>query len=181
MGKNIKEDKNKKRIVKTYKIYPFHYILFYSCLSICQRDKLTDFLIQTYLKKDTSQLPTYSKAELYENMIMQIENLPICELNKYQQNKRIEKLQLIFNSQVKQLEQQKGVRGFFQTYADSKIQDIVNHKSQETGTIGELIELAIEYYVVHVNEFHYDLIKLVFKKNFQDFYNSISFMTKVGS
>lgn len=156
---------------KTYKIYPLHYILFYSCLAVCHRGTITNFLIQKFLEADPEQIVTHSRAELFEHMIEQIYDIPIADLYELRSHARIKELIHFLTSQNVQWD---GVRVPIQTYANPKTYKMITDKSKNSQTLGEIIELAVEYYICFASNVHYNLIKLAFEKGYKEFYKKKS-------
>ncbi|MBL5768435.1 hypothetical protein MXL46_13865 [Heyndrickxia sporothermodurans] len=149
---------------KTYRIYPLHHMIFYSCLSVSTRDNFTDYLIKEFISNDLN-LPTYSKPELIEHMVSNIENVPLYKLYSNQSSVRVNELREILTDQGLRWN---GVRVPFQTHISLYTYDLITKLSKRTETIGEVIELAIEYYLISVSDDHYKIIKLAFKNNIKD-------------
>lgn len=158
--KNIKKGKEK-RIYKTYKAYPLHHMLFYACLSVCRRDKITDYLMKEFMGIDTQDLPHYSKSELFELMIEQSQKKKALKTDK-----RITEFISFFKEKNYDWN---GVRLHLQTYAFEHTHQLITNLAKNTDTIAEVVESAIETYICNVSEAHYSLILLAFKNNFNDY------------
>lgn len=158
-----KENKKSKNIYKTYKVYPLHHMMFYACLSICTRDKLTEYFIREYLNENPDLLPRFSKPQLLEYMINHIEDK--TNYNLMGNSNRIKELSQLLTENGLKLD---GKRIHFQTFASADTHSKIAELSKTTDTIGEVIELAIENYIELASEFHFNLIKLAFKYNFHE-------------
>ncbi|PTY86256.1 hypothetical protein, partial [Heyndrickxia sporothermodurans] len=97
--------------------------------------------------------------------VSNIENVPLYKLYSNQSSVRVNELREILTDQGLRWN---GVRVPFQTHISLYTYDLITKLSKRTETIGEVIELAIEYYLISVSDDHYKIIKLAFKNNIKD-------------
>ena len=156
-------DKTKIKSYKTYKVYPLHHLIFYSCLSVSTRDKITDFLIKEFISEDIDDIPLLSKSELLDFMVMKVNEKDENELKSIQ--RKDERINELVNLLTLEGVKWDGTRIHLQTYASPITHETVLQLAKKTETIGEVVEKAIENYVNIASETHFQIIKLAFKNN----------------
>lgn len=147
---------------KSYKIDPFYNMLFHSILSIYQRDKLTEFFIKTYFNfEEIRDLPRYKKGELLKEMLDSIQknDKSIRSFSKYLSHERI--------AELRKLSLEKGAnwssnRVVLNVRIPKDLQDTISDLAKGLDTVGEVIEIAIAYFVSNCSEAYYKLIKFSF-------------------
>lgn len=150
---------------KSYKIDPFFNMVFFSCLSLYQRDKLTEFLIKAYFNfEGIEEMPRYKKGELLAMMIEDIKKSgkSIHSFLHYLNNERVVELRKISID--------KGVK-----WSDNRIvvnariseetQNMITELGKGLDTIGEVIEIAIAYFISTCKDTYYQMIKFAFKNH----------------
>lgn len=153
---------------KTYKIFPLHHKIFYACLTVCQRDKITDYLINEMFKGQISNnIPKYDKAELLDVIVSCAQKKSIHELILTSNNERVSKLKKLMREE-NLLWDGGGVRTHLQTYSYNKTHQLIAEQSKNTNTIGAFLELAIEYYICQVSDLHFTLILLAFQYDLKE-------------
>jgi hypothetical protein len=154
---------------KTYKIHSFYIKLFDACLSIYDRDKLTEYLIKEYFKYDNiTKLPKYNKIELFEYMVDEMvkSQKPLTQLLSVLNETRIQELLDIYFKNGN-LEKDKW-RTAFNVRTSEYYKKLINELSKELDTISEVIELTIAYYINNCSESHFNLIKFSFERFIKD-------------
>uniref|UniRef100_UPI0015657E02 hypothetical protein n=1 Tax=Aeromonas sp. Ne-1 TaxID=1675689 RepID=UPI0015657E02 len=96
-----KKSKNNANVktYKTYKIFPLHHKIFYTCLSVCQRDKITDYLIDTlYHREVSNEIPKWGKAELLDYIVTSVQKKSSIEIEENKDHERIVVLKDLMNN-----------------------------------------------------------------------------------
>lgn len=155
---------------KAYKVHPFYNEVFNASLSLYERDKFTEYLIKHYFKyEQITKLPRYNKADLFENMINDLEksNKDISSLIHCFESKRItelNKMYKVYDGDPEGLNWRK----VFNVRISSDTKKQIEELSKKTETLAEVIELAIAYFICNCNETLYELIKFAFEYSIEN-------------
>lgn len=149
---------------KTYKILPLYSRIFYAILPVYSRDGLTEYLIeQSFNYEKIYDLPRLNKNEFVEYIIAEFNKEPSKILDKeaiYTHKRMLEIKQMTdfdeyidFNKRIE-----------FNVRMSGEKKKIVNNLSENTKTIGEVLELCIANFIINCDETCYDIFKLSYKK-----------------
>lgn len=154
----MKDNKSTSPKPKAYRIYPMYHRLFYSCLAIINRDDLSDYLIRKYYQfKDIPRMKDDNKGSVLEMMIMDVvkETDNIETVRHVLTSARMIHLREYFL--YKNIDIYKPRKGLVIRLSDKASKE-VQKLAKNTGTIGEVIEIAIAYHITNAPSAYYDLI-----------------------
>lgn len=153
---------------KTYKIHAFHSNLFHACLSVFERDFFTESLIKNYFDfEKISEVERYNKAELFEMMVLNLSRNKdiIHKPNSLYNHSRILELEKMHIEQKKE-GRESDWRIVFNVRISKQTKDLVEELSKNTETIGEVIEMAIMYFITICSEQCFEILKFSFTSQF---------------
>ncbi|WP_025731391.1 hypothetical protein [Heyndrickxia ginsengihumi] len=154
----------------TYRILPFFNTIFYSCYTIYQRDRLTEYLLRNYFQSDEIlSMPIMKKGELLELMIN--------NTFKFNSKQSIESLRENFNSDrilelreifIKHGEKIKENRIPFTVRITAELKESITKFEEvyDIDTVGEIIEISIAAFIENCPEIHYQMFKMAYLSNF---------------
>lgn len=155
---------------KTYKIHAFHSNLFHACLSVFERDFFTESLIKNYFDfEEISEIERYNKAELFEMMVLNLKRNKdiILRSNTLYNHNRILELEKMYIKQKRE-GTESDWRIVFNVRISKQTKELVEELSNDTETIGEVIEMAIIYFITICSEQCFEIIKFSFISQFSE-------------
>lgn len=163
VSKDLSGDKNKSYYPsKTYRIYPVYYQMFYACLSIIERDELSEHFIKKYYNyQEIPKIPNSDnksiKGGLLDTMIRELKNAPkpINKMSDVINDSRIQHIILYFRYKGYYID---SPRRLFPIRVSPETNNMIKELSKHTSTIGEVIEIAIAYHLTKASDTYYDLI-----------------------
>lgn len=154
-------DKGKIHSPKAYRIYPLYYNLFNACLTVINRDNLSDYLIRRYYNiKDLPRLSSDKKESLLEKMILDIYNSNEDIETIKQSRNSLQMIDLQEYYRIKNIDINKP-RQALVIRVPQDVDDKIKELAKKCNTIGEVIEIAIAYHITKESQktrSYYDLI-----------------------
>lgn len=151
---------------KSYKIHRFYNELFASIWPLYKQNNLTEALIRDLFQFDISKIPRYKqKTKLLEMMLENIlkTRKPIKDYVKYLNHTRVTELEEIFNNKNRNER-----RTVLNVRIPTEKQKIIAELASNLNTVGDVIEIAIAYFIATCNDPIYQLIKYSFTTHISD-------------